>query len=203
MAEPEPEPEAQSWLQEVEAAFGAIERGADGGIPVEVFLDACEKIPVVYDMLFSGPVPGILKGDIGNSIKTVRVANEAAKKETIQELVSAEIAERSLETCRKDKKTATIGALWLYRAVSFLLTLLAKINEGPERVPSECGGETYEECLRQYHGWMTSKIVGASCRGNPSYSCFYHQCRALTIARGGVVNRRQARPCRSVRSERI
>ena len=170
--EPEPEPEALSWLQEVEAAFGSLKRTGDAGIPIEPFLVACEKIPVVYDSLFSGPVPGILKGDIGNSIKTVRDANEKAPAESVQALVSAEIAARGLETCRKDKKTATIGALWLYRAVSFLLTLLSKINEGPERVPSECGAETYEECLRQYHGWMTSKVVGGSCHHDRS-------CRAV------------------------
>lgn len=165
--------------------FAGVQRTEGGGIPCIPFLDACDHIDAVYSMLFAGVVAGQLKGDIGNSIKTVRDVLESessAAETTLQQLVTTEILHKTLEVVRKDKSTATVGLLWIIRAVTFLLVLLSKLAEGPHRIPSKCAEETYAEVLRMYHGsscYAATSDAHAACTSENAGDCL---CRCFRWA---------------------
>ena len=68
----------QTWLEEMTVALRRLKVGRDGSIPTAAFLDVVDRIPPVYEALFSVKlVVGILQKDLTNSAGAVRKAAAA------------------------------------------------------------------------------------------------------------------------------
>ena len=104
---------------------------------------------------------GQLKGDINNSLNTVKKQYEANKEKftTIEKMIELEVKTRGKKECFKDKTSACIGQLWTYRAMNFLCTFMEYLVKGG-LTPGQCGKQTYKDCLERYHGWLARTAVG-------------------------------------------
>jgi len=132
------------------------------------FIVFCRKIPQIYDVLFTSKlVSNQLKADLNNSINTINDVYQIDKTEGVFELVEKEIKKNGLQNCRKNKKSAVIGLLWLSRALRFMCGFMKRVVETDEET-SSCAYQTYVKTLKPYHGWLTSKAVGVTMRFTPT-----------------------------------
>lgn len=161
---------SDKWLIRTTGLFDAIVIGDDGAVDVESFLNACNNIQPVYDIIFSpGIVASTLKSDISESLTSV--SNLRGKYPTLshlQALIRQELADNKVDKLRKTKKSGVVGLLWLMRAITFNVTFIANVNDGRKRPASECAKEAYTLVLRPYHGMMLSGIVGLAMGMCPS-----------------------------------
>ena len=155
-------PLSESWLDLMTFHVKNIKLTSDGEIPTKQWLDCfCDRADKCYDVLFGGGImAGQLKGDINNSLTTVKKQYEANPEAfvTIEKMIATEVKVRGKKECFKDKTSACIGQLWTYRAMNFLCTYMEHLIEG--LTPSECGKQTYKEVLQMYHGFFARTAVG-------------------------------------------
>ena len=129
------------------------------------FVAACEEIANVYDALFSvGMMASQLKGDIMNSSSSVKKAFLKAPEQcgTLDALIQQELRVLGRDKIRVDKTAGCIGLLWAKRAVQFIMVYLDLLGTRPDLNSSACARQTYETVLAKYHGWFTSKALGAA-----------------------------------------
>ena len=159
----EDKPLSESWLDQMTFHGGKIKLTAEGEIPTDQWLNAfCDRADKCYDILFGGGMlAGQLKGDINNSLTTVKKQYDANKDKfvTIEQMIEIEVKARGKKDCFKDKTSACIGQLWTYRALNFLCTFMEYMVKG-NLTPSQCGKQTYKDCLERYHGWLARTAVG-------------------------------------------
>ena len=143
----------------------------NGDLPTEQLLLWADRVPKIYEAIFSSStVVNQLKGDLNNSIKTVRLvyAQNTTGNAGIQTMITNEIQNKTLQKVRKDTKTATIGLLWMKRAMQFMLEFLKNIVANVDKPTKQCAQETYAAVLKPYHGWLTSKAVGLTMGWTPA-----------------------------------
>ena len=95
-------------------------------------------------------------------LQTVRKVHATAAytaDSTFEELVPHEISAKGLAKVRKDKTSATIGTLWMKRALSFICMFLKLLVES-DAPSKDVAYQTYQTILKPYHGWLASKGVG-------------------------------------------
>jgi len=125
------------------------------------FAAACKDIAKIYDALFMGMVASQLKGDILNSSSTVEKAAMKLKVETVEDIVSTDLKHHGRHAVRADKTSGVIGVLWAKRAVNFIVMYLDLLATRDDLTAPKCAQLTYETVLMKYHGWLTSKAIGA------------------------------------------
>ena len=104
----EDKPLSESWLDQMTFHVGKIKLTAEGEIPTDQWLNAfCDRADKCYDILFGGGMlAGQLKGDINNSLTTVKKQYDANKDKfvTIEQMIEIEVKARGKKDCFKDKR---------------------------------------------------------------------------------------------------
>jgi len=105
-----------------------------------------------------------LKGDIMNSSGTVKKVylKHPDKCTDLESLIKFELGAVGKDKVRTDKTTGIIGMLWAKRAVQFIMVYLDLLGTRPDLNSSQCARQTYDTVLAKYHGWFTSKAIGAA-----------------------------------------
>lgn len=91
------------------------------------------------------------------TVEKVLATKAYAGDATFEALIPHEIAAKGLAKVRKDKTSATIGCLWMKRALNFITTFL-KLLITTDKPSTEVAYQTYETVLKPYHGWLASKV---------------------------------------------
>lgn len=105
-----------------------------------------------------------------HTLQTVETVLEAKKGTVtyVQELVNAELAAHGKDKVRYDKASATIGALWLMRAVLFNTRFVELLTEAARHDAAHCAKTAYAEVLKPYHGFLISGVVSMAMGMVPS-----------------------------------
>ncbi len=152
-------------LENLLQAFSSVK--LNGGNCDIAVLDACAAIAPLYVAVFPSMIASVLANDIGNSVKTARLHWDSTPNLTLQQLITNEVQTRGLQEIRKDKKSASIGILWMYRAAGFFVELLSDMQKNPSKQTHTSAQEIYAAKLYPYHAWFTSKIVGSAMKTCP------------------------------------
>ena len=135
--------------------------GQANRIQTEQFFRVCDAVGGMFQAMFMGMIASQLKGDIDNSVNSVRQAflKQPDKCHTLEDLVAYDLESRGLETIRADRASGTVGLIWAKRSVQFVVMYLELLGKQPDITAGECTQNTYEKVLMPYHGWLTSKFV--------------------------------------------
>ena len=119
-------------------------------IPLKEYLSACSDLAAIV-----GKIAKIkfVQKDMEGNIAKIRRGGETYGTSTLQETL--------LKENESGKGEATVGLLWLNRAISFTSKLIASTVES-EKPFKECVTETYNQTLRPYHGKGIAGIVKAA-----------------------------------------
>ncbi|KAL5016432.1 hypothetical protein ScPMuIL_006021 [Solemya velum] len=137
----------------------------DQRIEVLPFLAASKAIVVFVESLGKAFYP--VKKDISGNIEKLekKHAMNPGKFMTFNDMLEEELANKSTDL-------ATVGGLWLKRALEFIAGFLQNIADSHYREPKEENIRplilaAYEPTLQRYHGWVTKKIFSAVARAAP------------------------------------
>ncbi|KAG9744702.1 putative glycolipid transfer protein HET-C2, partial [Aureobasidium melanogenum] len=137
-----------------------------GKIATTQFLEACESLTTLFDVLGSTAFKPV-KSDMTGNIKKIRDRQLAAPidSETLQDLVRNELATK--------KHTATEGLVWLNRALDFTAQALRQnlTNSGEE--VSVSFRSAYGNTLSKHHSFMIKPIFSAAMSATPYRMDFY------------------------------
>nr|AST36439.1 putative glycolipid transfer protein HET-C2 [Aureobasidium melanogenum] len=137
-----------------------------GKIATTQFLEACESLTTLFDVLGSTAFKPV-KSDMTGNIKKIRDRQLAAPvdSETLQDLVRNELATK--------KHTATEGLVWLNRALDFTAQALRQnlTNSGEE--VSVSFRSAYGNTLSKHHSFMIKPIFSAAMSATPYRKDFY------------------------------
>lgn len=99
-----------------------------------------------------------LIADIKGSLNSVRTNYEAHKEayETLEKMITSEVARRGTKECFKDRKSASMGLLWTFRSLNFHCTFIEHLLLPEKLTPKDACRQTYQKVLAQYHGWVVS-----------------------------------------------
>ncbi|KAH0343893.1 putative glycolipid transfer protein HET-C2, partial [Aureobasidium melanogenum] len=138
----------------------------NGKIATTQFLEACESLTTLFDVLGSTAFKPV-KSDMTGNIKKIRDRQLAAPvdSETLQDLVRSELATK--------KHTATEGLVWLNRALDFTSQALRQnlTNSGEE--VSVSFRSAYGNTLSKHHSFMIKPIFSAAMSATPYRKDFY------------------------------
>ncbi|KAG9697595.1 putative glycolipid transfer protein HET-C2, partial [Aureobasidium melanogenum] len=138
----------------------------NGKIATTQFLEACESLTTLFDVLGSTAFKPV-KSDMTGNIKKIRDRQLAAPvdSETLQDLVRNELATK--------KHTATEGLVWLNRALDFTSQALRQnlTNSGEE--VSVSFRSAYGNTLSKHHSFMIKPIFSAAMSATPYRKDFY------------------------------
>ncbi|KAL2913688.1 hypothetical protein HK105_206848 [Polyrhizophydium stewartii] len=126
---------------------------AESGIETLPFLQASEGLTRMFDTL--GSAFSVVKSDVQGNITSA----------TLQSLVEAEKAE--------NKNTATVGLLWLKRALEFTALGLRRNVDNPGEELSASFHKAYDATLSKHHTFMVRGVFSASLFACPSRADFY------------------------------
>ena len=154
-------PAGDSWLDLIAFEAGKIEKTEAGEISLEGFISAFHhRFITVYDVLFGGMMGNQLKSDLEGNFDNL-VARKSAETPGIEGTIKSEMESKGAKACKKDSKGPVMALLWSKRAMDFIVTFVELLIEN-KMTPSECSSKIYQEKLKPYHGWFTSKIVGTA-----------------------------------------
>eukprot|EP00922_Rhytidocystis_sp_ex-Travisia-forbesii_P041208 GHVS01061528.1.p1 GENE.GHVS01061528.1~~GHVS01061528.1.p1 ORF type:complete len:268 (-),score=35.54 GHVS01061528.1:125-889(-) len=132
---------------------------------LELAMAARTIVPVYGTVFGENMVSSNLKKDIENSSSKVVLALEKFKDEGqyIEEFILFEIQQRGVEELRKDSTCGVKNLLWMQRALDFIMSFLELLMMGgPETSSKACAIEAYDKVLKNYHGWLVSRMVTMS-----------------------------------------
>ena len=143
------------------------------------FLEACEKIPSLFDLL-GGKVFYPVKNDIIGNIEKIkrRYLQNPIQFATLNDVIEVERHETDKKLKAKDGNgIATNALMWLKRGLKFILLFLEHFlkndydKQNPENL-KECARIAYKGSLQEYHGWMVSQLVSAATNACPYRNVF-------------------------------
>lgn len=143
--------------------FGACKpkfpaRPADDRIQTGPFLDAARVILPFVDTL--GKAFTLVKKDIAGNIE--KIDRQFKKDPEKYKFINAIIEE---DHEKKGKMTeGCVGVLWLKRGLDFICSMFRELLEDQKNCITDENltpsvARAYDATLRQYHGWMTQKII--------------------------------------------
>jgi len=144
-----------------------------------VFLEACEKIPGLFDLL-GGKVFFPVKNDVIGNIEKIkkRYLENPIQFATLDDVIEVEKHETDKKLKAKDSNgIATNALMWLKRGLKFILVFLEHFlnndydKQNPENLKA-CARIAYKASLQEYHGWMVSQLVSAATNACPYRSVF-------------------------------
>ena len=151
----------------------------DKKIETMQFLEACEKIPALFDLL-GGRVFYPVKSDIIGNIEKIkkRYLENPVHFATLDDIIEFEKHETDKKLKMKDGNgIATNALMWLKRGLKFILLFLEHLikndydPQNPENLKA-CARLAYKDSLQEYHGWMVSQLVSAATNACPYRSVF-------------------------------
>eukprot|EP01135_Chromosphaera_perkinsii_P000099 Nk52_evm1s26 gene=Nk52_evmTU1s26 len=138
-----------------------------GEVPTEDFLKACDGISMIFDVLGSIKFK-MLKDDMCGNINRLRGKYESNRSAcaTLQSIIQLEIRENT----HQDKKSCTVGLLWLKRALEFILHFVDLVRKLPatESKLGGCAQEAYAKSLKPFHGMIVGGIFSVAVRSVPT-----------------------------------
>ncbi|SPJ10232.1 glycolipid transfer protein, putative [Plasmodium sp. DRC-Itaito] len=141
-----------------------------------VVLKICELCNIIYPIfnkIFgNGFLGDTLKKDLKNSSSQVQRAIEKFPEETkyVSMLYSYNINKyENMQKLKRDLDNGIISFLWMKRTLDFIITFLEKcyITYNETKL-SICAQEAYNEVLKKYHGFITTKIVKLCLKLSPT-----------------------------------
>ena len=151
----------------------------DKKIETMQFLEACEKIPALFDLL-GGHVFYPVKNDIIGTIEGVknRFLENLVRFATLDDIIKIEKQARAKNLKMKDgNESATISLMWLKRGLKFILLFLEHLikndydPQNPENLKA-CARLDYKDSFQEYHGWFVSQAVSAATNACPNRTVF-------------------------------
>lgn len=151
----------------------------DKKIKTLAFLEACEKIPSIFDLL-GGRVFYPVKSDVISNIEKIkkRYLENPIKFDTLDDIISVEKSETDKALKAKDGNgLATNALMWLKRGLKFILLFLEHFLkndydlQNPENLKA-CARIAYKGSLQDYHGWFVSQLVTTATNACPYRSTF-------------------------------
>ncbi|XP_002127530.2 glycolipid transfer protein [Ciona intestinalis] len=147
-------------------------------IKTEEFLEACSKIPSIFDLL-GGKVFYPVKNDVVGNIKKIqdRFLQNPIKFATLNQIIEEEKLETDKALKAKDGGgIATNALMWLKRGLLFIILFMEHLlkkdyGEDMESL-KECAKLAYKDSLQSYHGWIVQKLVQAATSACPYRSDF-------------------------------
>ena len=77
----------------------------------------------------------------------------------LQALVLGEVQEMGVDKVRRKMATATVGALWLMRTISFITRLLELLSDEGQMPAPDAARSAYATVLKPYHGMLIGGVV--------------------------------------------
>merc|ERR1711939_555922 len=127
----------------------------DEGVDTVAFLEACEDLVKLFDILGSTAFAPV-QSDMNGNIKKIRERFLATpdRSNTLEKLVENEKGEK--------KRTATEGLMWLLRGLDFTAQSLARNQENPTEELSVSFTKGYEATLRKFHNFIVKGIFSVA-----------------------------------------
>ncbi|XP_076452536.1 glycolipid transfer protein-like [Babylonia areolata] len=129
-------------------------------LQTDVFLEASRQILPFIDNL--GKAFSLVKKDVQGNVEKIEkhYKKDPEKYKTINAIVEED---QSAE--KKGMSDGCVGVLWLRRGLGFFhaifVELLADVkNNVADENFSPAVSRAYESTLKQFHGWMTQKVIG-------------------------------------------
>ena len=152
----------------------------DKKIETKQFLEACEKIPALFDLLGSGDVFYPVKSNIIGNIEGVknRFLENPVRFATLDDIIKIEKQARAKNLKMKGgNESATISLMWLKRGLKFILLFLEHLikNDYDPQNPKNlkaCAKLAYKDSLEEYHGWIVGQLVSVATNACPYRSDF-------------------------------
>ncbi|TRM70217.1 glycolipid transfer protein domain-containing protein [Schizophyllum amplum] len=143
----------------------------DAGVDTLQFLEACEGLVGLFDLLGSAAF-SVVQSDLRGNITKLRTRYDAfpAQSGTLEQLVESEKGEK--------KRTATEGLMWLLRGLSFTCKSLqnAQADKTQELAPAFTKG--YEGSLKQFHNFVVKGVFSVAMKACPYRKDFYEKLAA-------------------------
>ncbi|KAL7005294.1 hypothetical protein EMMF5_005131 [Cystobasidiomycetes sp. EMM_F5] len=138
----------------------------DKGVKTSEFLEACEDVVKLFDILGSTAFAPV-KSDMNGNIKKVRERqlSHPAQSETLEELVINEKPEK--------KRTATEGLMWLLRGLDFTAQGLKINHDNQSEELATSFTSSYNNTLKQYHNFVVKGIFSVAMKACPYRANFY------------------------------
>jgi len=143
-----------------------LDKSNDNAISTSEFLEACESLTTLFDVLGSVAFKPV-KNDMLGNIKKIRdrQLTAPADSETLQSLVKSELATK--------KHTATEGLVWLARGLDFTAQSLRRnITTASEELADSFRG-AYTNTLKPHHSFIVKPIFSAAMSATPYRKDFY------------------------------
>ncbi|KAI4842451.1 putative glycolipid transfer protein HET-C2 [Aureobasidium sp. EXF-8845] len=151
--------------------FDTLKRFSDvpvesGKIATTEFLEACEGLTTLFDVLGSAAFKPV-KNDMAGNIKKIRDRQLAAPidSENLQDLVRNEL--------KTKKHVATEGLVWLNRALDFTAQALRQNLTNSSEEVSVSFRAAYGNTLSKHHSFMIKPIFSAAMSATPYRKDFY------------------------------
>jgi hypothetical protein len=142
-------------------------------IPANDFADAAGTLISVFDLISGMKVA---KDDMMGNQKTVKKAAEADAGKSLEALIVAEIDGKNDKEVGKiagNGKTTTCAALWLGRALRFVLALLQELVAKKDKSLSDCVYAGYEASLKPHHNFVVKGTFAVAVKAAPARDKFY------------------------------
>jgi len=120
---------------------------------INKYLDICEKVSKLYDLLFISIVADTLKKDLHTMM--LRIKDNSEGHETLEDIILYEVLYYNRDHIR-NMQTGSYGILWTKRTLEFINVFLIMLVQNPSWSSSKCAKDTYVKVLSKYHNWMTS-----------------------------------------------
>jgi len=143
-----------------------LDSSKDNAISTSEFLEACESLTTLFDVLGSVAFKPV-KNDMLGNIKKIRDRQLAAPgdSETLQSLVKSELATK--------KHTATEGLLWLGRGLDFTAQSLRRNTTTSTEELADSFRGAYTNTLKPHHSFIVKPIFSAAMSATPYRKDFY------------------------------
>lgn len=148
------------------------EAPADDNLDTVIFLEAARAILPFLDKL--GKAFSLVKKDVAGNVE--KIDKQYQKDPAMYKYINAIIAE---DSGKKDGMTeGCVGALWLKRGLDFIHAMFRELladqkNGVTDENLTPTVTRAYETTLKQYHGWMTQKVIAGVLKLLPYRKDFY------------------------------
>lgn len=160
--------QVQTFFSTMDHSFVGLAKTTREHIPTLQFLDCCQAVLPVFDVLGStafAPVKMDIQGNINKLTTKYRTA--PAKCASLLGTVRREMDDGTTGA----RNSSTDALLWLKRALEFIHAFLCEIHSGKQTL-AECAGAAYGRTLKSHHGWVVRGVFLVALRALPDFETF-------------------------------
>ncbi|XP_037571376.1 pleckstrin homology domain-containing family A member 8 [Dermacentor silvarum] len=160
--------EVHTFFSAMESSFVQIKEPSESNIETAKFLACCRSVLPVFNIL-GGTVFAPIKADIQGNIDKLNEKYNTDKKSfaRLMVMLQKEVDEGRNATSGR----ALEAALWLKRALEFILSFLSEIHSGNDNL-ADCTTKAYNGTLKRYHSWFVQKMFAFAVLAMPSMRTF-------------------------------